>query len=245
MGEKCMHKTLRGQAFWNSVSSDYSQGRTRHTKLILDSALLAVIGKVEGKKVLDVACGAGALLNSLARRGAVCTGVDYAEEMIRVARRKARKSDFKIDYRIMDARRLVDLPADFDLAIISLLFPHLSKKKEILSTLSGVARVLKPGGRLVVAEPHPSFDYYIRRRLETRNFNYFSSGLKYAFEMRIGRKSLSSIAYHWTLQDYSDALSKAGFLIERILEPNLLGKIRAKAHEQLNYPPYIILDCSR
>src|SRR5687767_14408712 len=54
-----------------------------------------------GESLLDIACGNGVTSHRLARTGAHVVAVDFAEEMIRLA--KARHSSTQVDYRVVDA----------------------------------------------------------------------------------------------------------------------------------------------
>src|SRR5580658_9436848 len=52
------------------------------------------------QRVLDVGCGGGLLAESLARSGALVTGIDLAPAMIEVARLHAHESQLQIDYQL-------------------------------------------------------------------------------------------------------------------------------------------------
>jgi SAM-dependent methyltransferase len=54
--------------------------------------LLALLGDVAGKTVLDLGCGEGGYARELARRGAAVTGVDGSARLIQVARERASPS---------------------------------------------------------------------------------------------------------------------------------------------------------
>ena len=77
---------LKGKAFWNCVAQDYALGRTQSRKTILDPEVYRLLRDVEGKRILDVACGAGVISIHLAEFGAKCTGVDYSENLIKIAK---------------------------------------------------------------------------------------------------------------------------------------------------------------
>src|SRR5919106_3020212 len=55
---------------------------------------------LEGKRALDVGCGAGLLAEPLARLGAQVTAIDPAEELIEAARQHAAGQGLAIDYRV-------------------------------------------------------------------------------------------------------------------------------------------------
>jgi 2-polyprenyl-6-hydroxyphenyl methylase/3-demethylubiquinone-9 3-methyltransferase len=51
-----------------------------------------------GKKVIDVGCGGGILAESMARRGAVVSGIDAGQAPLTVARLHALDADIQVDY---------------------------------------------------------------------------------------------------------------------------------------------------
>ncbi len=240
---------MRESNFWDQTAADYSSGRTKGRDYVLDPALLGAIGDVEGIKILDVACGAGAITIPLAKRGAICTGIDYSRKLIDQARIKALDLKLNIDFRVLDAREIRTLQYTYDLIVISLLFPHLKSKEDIHNVVKQSSELLSSGGRLVLAEPHPSFDFYMRNRLESGDFNYFESGLSYEFSMNIRNKELNSTAFHWTLEDYFSALVENGFEVDKIIEPK--PTVTSKSvdenwyRDKSRYPSYIIFDCVR
>lgn len=241
-----MKRIKKGKNFWNSIASEFASDRTKSRKYALDPALFKQIGNVKNKKILDIACGPGILTVSLAQQGGICVGIDYSEKLIKIAQNLAKQKNLNIDFRVMDVREIENLQMKFDLVTIALLLPHLSTKNDIKQVIRNVANVLNNKGRLIVAEPHPSFDFYMRERFSKGNFNYFKSGLPYQFEMDIRGNSLVSEAYHWTLEDYTSVIEEAGLVISTIKEPQLLpgAKIDKVWYDnRKRYPAYIILDC--
>jgi SAM-dependent methyltransferase len=109
-------------------------------------ALLAVADRIEGS-VLDAGCGTGENLLALAARGHRCTGIDYLAEPIERARRKAAERGLTANFLVMDARELRSLPEVFDTVIDSGLF-HVFDDADRRRYVDGLARVLRPGGRL-------------------------------------------------------------------------------------------------
>ncbi len=113
--------------------------------------------------VLDVACGTGDMVLELMKRGCAVTGVDISEEMISIAKNKARAT-----YMIADAEALPFPDASFDAVTCAFgvrNFVHLEQG------LNEMLRVLKPGGRMVILElatPDsklllPFYRFYTRR----------------------------------------------------------------------------------
>ena len=66
---------------WNSVADDWVKhaDENDYRNLYLMPRMLAMLGDVDGKRILDVGCGEGGYARELAQRGADVTGVDGSE----------------------------------------------------------------------------------------------------------------------------------------------------------------------
>jgi len=82
-----------------------------------------------------------------ASRGHKVTGIDFLEEPIARARRKATERGLSATFLVMDALALKDLPELFDSVIDSGLF-HVFSDEDRRRYVEGLATVLKPDGRL-------------------------------------------------------------------------------------------------
>jgi ubiquinone/menaquinone biosynthesis C-methylase UbiE len=107
-----------------------------------------------GESVLDVGCGTGALaIEAYARVGAmgrVC-GIDPGTQQVARARAKAARRNMPIEFQIGVVEHLPFHDQTFDVVLSSLMMHHLpaSLKRQ---GLAEIARVLKPGGRLVITD---------------------------------------------------------------------------------------------
>ncbi len=71
-----------------------------------DRVVAGFLGTVEGRPVIDVGTGTGRAALGLARRGALVTGVDASEEMLRVARARAAEAGLRATFDVGDAHAL-------------------------------------------------------------------------------------------------------------------------------------------
>lgn len=105
-----------------------------------------------GTHVLDVACGTGNVALPLARAGSVVTGVDIAPNLLVQARERAAAENLAIRFDEGDAEQLPYPDASFD-AVVSMFGAMFAPRPELVA--SELARVLRSGGRLAMANWNP------------------------------------------------------------------------------------------
>jgi cyclopropane fatty-acyl-phospholipid synthase-like methyltransferase len=76
--------------------------------------LLAFMQSNPPGRALDLGCGAGTNVITLAKNGWQVTGVDFARRAVTLASRKALKAGVQADLRVGDVTRLEDIPGPFD-----------------------------------------------------------------------------------------------------------------------------------
>lgn len=103
---------------------------------------------LEGKRALDVGCGAGLLAEPLARMGARVTGIDAAPEVISIAREHARTGGLAVEYRVGD---VAALDGQFDLVTAMEVIEHVADPVAFVNALAGR---LAAGGLLIMSTPN-------------------------------------------------------------------------------------------
>lgn len=113
---------------------------------------LGLVDRVGGGTALDVGCGAGQFLVELAERGLDVAGVDLAEGMVEAASARLSTLGLDGDVRVANVERLPFPDGRFDLVTALGLVEYLPDPTVALREF---ARVLAPGGHLVVTAPNP------------------------------------------------------------------------------------------
>ncbi|MCE3550641.1 class I SAM-dependent methyltransferase [Pseudonocardia sp. RS11V-5] len=148
-------------------------------------------------EVLDAACGTGRYAVRLAERGHTVVGVDRSPDMLERARAKVPGGRFL-------EGGLTDLPlpdSSVDAAVCALALVHVP---EVAPALAELARVVRPGGRILVSDVHP---FLVQLGWQAQ----FASGAGRAY-MRLNRHRVT---------DYAAAALAAGLVVRGAEEPVL------------------------
>lgn len=210
---------------WGAVAKWYEQhlsgDDTYHAKVVAPN-LIRMLGPEPGMQVVDIGCGEGYFTRIISASGAHTIGADISPELIALAK----KHNPEIEYHVAAADSLrFSQSASVD-AITCVL--ALQNMERIEPVFKECARILAPGGRMVFVLNHPAFRIPQRSswgwddstKVQYRRIDAYLSAAKNKIDMTPGAKGEHEYTYsfHRSLQDYTKALSGAGFGISRIEE---------------------------
>lgn len=116
----------------------------------VEAALLALLPAHGIGRLLDIGTGTGRLLEVLAPRVTSALGVDASKAMLALARaRLARAGLAHCAVRLADMYRLPFADAGFDVAVLQMVLHHADDPAQVLAE---AARILRPGGRLLIVD---------------------------------------------------------------------------------------------
>jgi 2-polyprenyl-3-methyl-5-hydroxy-6-metoxy-1,4-benzoquinol methylase len=135
-------------------------------------AVLGALDPQPGEEILDVGCGSGAYTRELVQLGAKVTATEIAPTPLSLAERNLGDLAEQIDFRLEDAQAL-DLPdSAFDKVLLTEVIEHVPEPERAIAE---AARVLRPGGVLVVSTPSRfspmNLAYDVKRRVRRYGFN--------------------------------------------------------------------------
>jgi ubiquinone/menaquinone biosynthesis C-methylase UbiE len=201
-------------AAYDEVAEAYSHALDPEGAGLVDSVLAELIGEVAGQEVLSLACGQGQDARLLAHIGAVVTGVDVSEEMLRHAREHEAAEPRGVRYVEGDARDLAELgSASFDGVVCHMALMDIP---DLTPTIKSVARVLRDDGWFVFSIVHPCYHAHVEIAGD------------YLLDHRYAKLRppdwLPPHAYHRPLAAYANELADAGLRIERVVEEHTPGR---------------------
>jgi SAM-dependent methyltransferase len=182
---------------------------------------LRLVGRLTGRRVLDLGCGPGHNVVAAALQGAYAIGVDAASAMVAHGRTLAEENGMRVEWRVGDIAELAWLRADsIDVALATGVLAHIEDFDRVMRQ---VHRVLRTGGIFAFTHPHP-MSLCAARDIEVEG------GLPLGrYEVRrsyfdptpivVERDAESFTVYPRTISDILSALTRAGYGLDAFIEP--------------------------
>lgn len=193
-------------------------------------ATLQLVGDVNGKRVLDAACGPGLYLEQLLARNAQVVGCDASPAMIDLANARVGSGVELRVHSLDDPFTWID-SGTFDVVLCALAYHYVTNR---VGFLREVHRMLGPRGTLAISTHHPTADWL---RL---GGSYFE--LSTATE--VWSKGWEVTAWRMPLTQLTEDFAAAGFVIERLIEPlpdPAMERSHPETFEKLSQEPAFIL----
>ncbi|EUB96112.1 transcriptional regulator, ArsR family [Rhizobium sp. CF080] len=151
----------RAQAYFSRNASEWDELRRLHiSDAAVESALLKLIGTTPVDALLDLGTGTGWILQLLSNLYRRAVGIDASRDMLSVARSNLDKAGIvKASVRHGDILNLPLEGQDFDLITVHQVL-HFLDQPEL--AIAEAARVLRPGGRLLIVDLAPHTLEYLR-----------------------------------------------------------------------------------
>ena len=172
-------RLIRWPSFYDGLVNIMTLGQVRRLRaLTVDHALLK-----PGESVLDVGCGTGGVTipaKLQVGKNGRAAGIDPAPEMVAVARQKASRAGLEADFRVGVIESLPFPDGTFDAVTSSLMMHHLPEHLQVKG-LAEIRRVLKPGGRLLIADMIRPSKSFLRRSLTSLALHH-GHGIQFGIE---------------------------------------------------------------
>jgi SAM-dependent methyltransferase len=191
-----------------------------------------------GRRTLDLGCGEGRLSRDLKAIGHDVVAVDLSPTMLAAAK----EADGDLETHLADAADLPFDDASFDLVVA---FMSLQDVDHMEGAIGEVARVLEPGGSLCLAVVHP-FNSAGRFAGDDASSAFVVEGsylerFRYADNLVRDGLEITFVSEHRPIEAYVNALTAAGFLVERLRETDVpdSGIVRSRSRRWQRIPLFL------
>lgn len=155
------------QALFDSLASEYVRTRQQQFSFVAQKGLVIdMLGGVRGR-ILEVGCGPAVMTPDLLAMGFEVQGVDISPQMVRRARQRMAGHPLEKRSRFVvgDFERLRYPDGFFDAVLAMGVLEYLPSYD---AALAGTARILKPGGTVVLTIPNRASAYHVVRSASQR-----------------------------------------------------------------------------
>ena len=195
-------------------------------------AMLALLGEVADKTVLDAGCAGGEYAAYLLEAGASVLALDRSPAMVEIVKKRFGSS---IEARRHDLNEPLAWLRDGSVdVVVSSLTMHYIAEWDV--PMREFCRVLKPSGKLLMSTHHPSMTAPLVE-------NYFDTVLVKE-TWQVGGRDHDVTFYHRPLQSIVSAITNAGLTVRRVIEPRITQRAEGLSEEwfqRLSRQPWFLI----
>jgi 2-polyprenyl-3-methyl-5-hydroxy-6-metoxy-1,4-benzoquinol methylase len=225
---------------WDALAEwwdDKIGGGNDFQDLLIEPATERLLALQPGKRVLDIACGAGRFARRMSALGAEVTAFDHSRKFIERARQWSAGSMDKIRYMVLDVTDPVALRSlgvgQYDAAVCTMALMDMASIEPLISTLP---ELLKPRGRFVFSVLHPVFNSGTSRLVAERyekdgelmtNFGLTVTDYAEPFHFKgigIIGQPVPQDYFHRSISLLFNTCFRHGFMLDGMEEPTLPRK---------------------
>ena len=224
---KPTHRTAR--SLYNDVYKKYKDNRKKASNDITElPAVLNLLGDITNKTILDMGCGLGKHAKEFIRRGAIVTGYDASERMVKLASKYCKNEGtfFRATHDVV-----IFEPNSFDIVNASLSINY-SNKRELEIIFRNVHKWLKHQGIFTFSLPHP---IWLLSRV--KNMDY-SKPHRISIEMK--SYDIEIFNYYFPLQTYIQLINENNFKLLNLVETVIPRRFKGRTEEKYRLPSTLV-----
>lgn len=214
---------------WNTISESYQKRYSIKTDRLYWGPLCdskevdKLLGKAEGKNILELGSGAGQNSIYLAKNGANAVAFDISEEQLKYGKSIAKKEGVPVTFvqgNYESVKKHFE-PNSFDLIISAFALQYCMTVNSLNGVMKQIYELLKPNGVLIFSVDHPIRDHGYWNNEDNFIFdNYFDRGNKaWKYEFPEDNIAARMTGSYKTVSDYLMSVINANLVLNNVLEP--------------------------
>jgi len=247
---------------WDDMAKayeDFTEKDDSYSYAIEWPCIQKMLPQLNNKRILELGCSTGRYSFLFEKENPLFVlGVDISENMLNIAKEKAKKIGSKVKFIKADISNLdIYINEKFDFIFSSTTFHYI---EDIKSLFFNIFNALDDKGVCIVSLMHPVYtaqypvdkngefpsdDEWVIRYLDKSKRAYIQPWIEYNDNI----ENFLSMSYHHTVNDYFNAIINAGFRIERVEEPFPPESWKQNCYSRYNSfietPSYMILKLSK
>lgn len=217
---------------YNEIAEKYNNNRSKATNDVTElPKVLELAGDVKGLQILDLGSGIGKHSKEYLDKGAIVTGIDASDEMIKIAKKTCNNRG---NFFVANFEEVSFETQSFDLISASLSI-HYSDKIDYL--FKQFYNWLKPNGRVIFSIYHP-----IQYFLNIKDFD-FSKSKKYWF--RLNSYDIEIYNYYHPIGKYCESFLSNGFQLKTLVETTVPKEIKGWPEQKYKIPNSIVFEIKK
>lgn len=170
----------------------------------------ALLGKIAGKRVLDIGCGDGTFSRMLAQRGASVCGYDPAQKLITIAQEHETHEPLGVQY-VASLRLPHAWRNAFDVVVSVMVLLYAQNGDALQSIFSDARQALQKGGNFCSVTFNPAFQRFGQKAYNRRFEKIDDHHLRVHFLAPDGNEQMLANASYSSAAEHEQAAQAAGF----------------------------------
>ena len=201
---------------YDAIAQEYQASKLMPWRKHIEAhTYFTLIGDLNGKDVLDLACGDGFYTRQFKLRGASSVvGVDLSAGMIALAEEAEKAKPLSLTYICSDAVEL-SLDKQFDFICASYLLNYAHDEQSLKAMCDAIFKHLKPGGKFITINSNPDYRGTVESLMPyrfTRENESYKEGAEIIYRFYQPDDSFVSVTnYHLERATYTRILESSGF----------------------------------
>jgi len=220
-------------------------GKDLSFKFVLAPCIFDLSKPSNFENVIDLGCGVGFLTKELAQKARYIVGVDMSRESVNVTLEQCSNL---VNVEVVNAT-IEEYVSSYQDTLFSLAIANMTLMTvlDLDTVVEAIAKILRPGGHFVFTITHPCFWPFYWKYAFEEWFNYKKEiTIEAPFKTSLATcNGLVTTHVHRPLERYTSSLIKAGFVIDKVMEPLPNKTVETKYPTRWEYPRFLGMRCIR